>query len=488
MDPVTVTGLIRVYIVGDDAAADLALPARLPIRQLIPQIRAELDSGQTDDEDAELATTDTEPADGRPIRPYSLGPIVGTPFSPDATLESLGVVEGNSLRLRMLPPGPSAPPVVEDIADAAAIHSAAQFSKFQRRMLATAAQVTFIAVGVFIAGLAAYDWHREQLWWPVAILAAVALVFATATAISTRQGKTAIAGRLGVLTSLPLGLASATAISAAWPDSGATPAVFLATSLVLAWSVLIVVTTSQWVAVHTTIIVVSAIVLLAAALRGLIHLPYVALGSGVIALSLYVAHRAPIAAAISARYPLPNVPAPGERTPERPSRSALEALPRKVAVSHAYQNGYVAASVILAAVGSVLVLWLPDQPATISFIDTLAAWWLVTVTAIVNLLKARIWDSATAALWFVAAPLVTTVALAVSFTATGYRGAGMGAAGVLIALTILLIAAATIGGKDGTIPQRRYLDLLENFLLFTILPAVLWLTGIVSMLRNWGSI
>lgn len=480
MDPVTATGLVRVFVIGDDAAADLALPAKLPIRQLIRQIRTELDP----DRDIDAGNVDDDAAatdDDRPIRPYSLGPIVGTPFSPDATLESLGVVEGASLRLRMLPPGPAAPPVVEDIADAAAIHSAAQFSKFKRWMLVLAAQVTFLAVGVFITALATYDWHREHRWWPVIVLAGVTAVFVTATVISIRRGPTQLAGRLGVTTPVPLALALALALSTAWPEAGAAPAVFLAAAFVLAWSVLLIVITSQWVAVHATIITVSAVVLVAAAVRGLAHLPYVALGSGVIAIALYVAHRAPIASAVSARYPLPNVPAPGERTPDRPSRTALEALPRKVAVSHAYQSGYVAASVVLSVIGSVLVLWLPDRPA-------LAAWWLVVATAVANLLKARIWDSATAALWFVASPLVTTVALATSFTATGHRMAGLAAAGVLVVLTVLLIGAAAIGNKEGTLPQRRYLDLFENTLLFTILPTVLWLTGIVSMLRNWGSI
>ena len=50
MDPAAATGLLRVHIVGDSAAADLALPTTLQIRELIPRIRATLASGRDDDE------------------------------------------------------------------------------------------------------------------------------------------------------------------------------------------------------------------------------------------------------------------------------------------------------------------------------------------------------------------------------------------------------------------------------------------------------
>jgi len=114
MDPAAATGQIRVAIIGDGAAADIALPTTLAIRELIPRIRATLASGRDDDE---LPPEDA--SDG--LRPYSLAPLGGTPFSLDATLETLNINDGEQLILRKLPPGPAAPPVVEDIADASAI-------------------------------------------------------------------------------------------------------------------------------------------------------------------------------------------------------------------------------------------------------------------------------------------------------------------------------------------------------------------------------
>ena len=50
MDPAAATGQVRVAVIGDGRAADLALPTTLAIRELIPRIRATLASGRDDDE------------------------------------------------------------------------------------------------------------------------------------------------------------------------------------------------------------------------------------------------------------------------------------------------------------------------------------------------------------------------------------------------------------------------------------------------------
>jgi len=215
--------------------------------------------------------------------------------------------------------------------------------------------------------------------------------------------------------------------------------------------------------------------------RMLAHLPYLSLGCGVLAISLLVALNAPTASAVWARFPLPNVPAPGEPTPPPSSLTEIEDLPRKTAISASYQSGLIAASVILAVLGSVLVLWLPDAPP-------LLAWWLVIATITVTMLRMRIWDSAIPAMWFLATPFLTALALTISFTATGHLLAGLYAAAAVVGLTVVLLIVSVYKPRELTIPQRRYLDLFENALLITILPAMLWLVGLVSLIRNLGAI
>ena len=470
MDPAAATGQVRVAIIGDGAAADLALPTTLAIRELIPRIRATLASGRDDD-----PITPPSAADG--TRPYSLAPLGGTPFSLDATLETLSIDDGEQLILCKLPPGPAAPPVVEDIADASAIHSARQFQPFTHELLPIVAQVLVLIFGALVCALALDGWHRGFQWWAAGALGALAIVFMAATVLLRRRGAVTAAGRMGVATTVPLALA----LAAALPGDGAAPRVFLAAAGLVAWSLLLLAITSTWVATYTAIIAVSVTVAIAAGVRMFAHLPYLSLGCGVLAISLLIALNAPTASAVWARFPLPNVPAPGEPTPAPSSLAEIEDLPRKTATSASYQSGLISASVLLAVLGSVLVLWLPDAPP-------LLAWWLVLATITVTVMRMRIWDSAIPALWFLATPFLAALALTIAFTARGHLLAGIYAAAAVAGLTVLLLIASQLKPRDLSIPARRRLDLFENTLLVTILPAMLWLVGLVSLIRNRGAI
>lgn len=471
MDPAAATGLLRVHVVGDSAAADLALPVTLQIRELIPRIRDTLASGRDDDE------IETDNSNGNGLRPYSLAPLGGTPFSLDATLETLAIADGEQLILCKLPPGPAAPPVVEDIADASAIHSANQFKPFEHTMLAGLAQALVWILDALVCGLAIFGWSRGYNQWAAAALALPALVFAVATYLLQRRGHISAAGRMGIATTVPLALAGAASL----PGDGAAPRVFLAASLVVAWTLLLLVVTNSWVALHTATIAVGATVALAAGVRTLAHLPYLTLGCGLLAVSLLLASNAPSVSAVWARYPLPNVPAPGEPTPPPSTLAEIEALPRKTATSNSYQNGLIAAAVLLSVAGSAMVLWLPGAPGWL-------AWWLVATVMTVTVLRMRIWDAAIPALWFLAAPFLAAATLSVSFTATNHVVAGIISAATLAILTLLLLVASALKPRELTIPQRRWLDLFENTLLFTIPPAMLWLTGVISLIRNRGAL
>lgn len=488
MDPATSTGLVRVSIISDDGGADIALPIKLPIRQLIPQIQRTLAAGRdTPEENPDnqngQAPAEPDAADNAPIRPFSLAPIGGVPFSRNANLGALGVIDGELLMLQMLPPGPTAPPIVEDIADAAAIYSAKMFPQFSHAVhFRAAAQAAFVAVGEFATALGFYAWHATSTWWPKALLGVIALVFIGATFLTSRRSLTAVSGRLAVASYLPLTLA----LYAAIPSDAAAPRVFLAAAGVLAWGLILAAATSTYRAVHTALITLSSVVLLTAALRVVLHVPYVTLGCALVSFGLWASNRSPIISAAAAKFPLPNVPAVGEPVPPPPTRAELEALPGKVAASHAYQVGINAGSVLLTVIGSVLMLWLPDRP---SLVDWLLSLWVVAATSIITVLRIRIWDSAAVAMWFLSNPLLTAAALTVAFTATGHLlFAGVTAASVLAGITLMILAAATTHPQPLSILQRRALDFFENTLLFSLVPTVLWLTGLPSYIANLGSL
>ena len=114
--------IVRVAVLAaggpDDPAGgrvtDMALPTELPLREILPAVRRM--AVATDGDDTEV----------NPLAPLSLAPIGGAPFSLDATLNTVGVVDGDLLALQPVPAGPPAPRIVEDIGDAAVIFSAAR--------------------------------------------------------------------------------------------------------------------------------------------------------------------------------------------------------------------------------------------------------------------------------------------------------------------------------------------------------------------------
>lgn len=344
----TLTGLVRVLIIGESSAADLALPTSLPIRELIPRIRYALDTGRDDDATADDATD---------LRPHSLAPLGGAPFSLDATLDTVGVADGEQLLLRQLPEGPAAPPVIENIADAAAIHSERQFPVFEHRMLASSALVAALTVSAGVIALAVHSWLTEHRWWSVATLAATTAAFIITSAVLSRRDNPASA-HIALATVVPLWLTLATAI----PGDATAPRVFLATTGTVAWALVLSVLATRYLGAYTAIIGSGIPIALAAGARILGHFPHLTLGCGLVAASLIVALSAPTTATRWARFPLPTVPAPDEPVPAPPTLTEIEQLPRKAAASHAHQTGLIAASVLLLTAAAVLMLWLPDHP------------------------------------------------------------------------------------------------------------------------------
>jgi type VII secretion integral membrane protein EccD len=296
-----------------------------------------------------------------------------------------------------------------------------------------------------------------------------------ATVLARRAGRVVDAGRLGVASVVPLGLA----LAAALPGPAVAPRVVFAAAGMAAWALLLVVATNTKLAALTAVVAVAVPVGVTTAGRVIWHWPYLTMGCVLLAVSLLLAIQAPLMSPVFAKFPFFYVPAPGEESPPPLPLAQIQELPQRAMASQAYQAGLIAASVILAAVGSVLVLWLPDSPS-------LVAWWLVVVVGVVTLLRLRLFDAAAPALWFLASPLLTTAALAVSFAAAGHLVAAVWAGAALVGFGGLLVAAAVLKPRGMSIPRRGWLDAAESVLLWTIVPAMIWLFGVVSLIRNRG--
>ncbi|MGO8941144.1 MAG: type VII secretion integral membrane protein EccD, partial [Mycobacterium sp.] len=147
--PVTsgaVLPIVRVAILTDSRLTEMALPAELPLREILPAVQrlaAPATSNGNTDTDAGAASQ------------LSLAPIGGAPFSLDASLDTVGVVDGDLLALQPVPTGPAAPGIIEDIADAAMIFSTSRRKPWGTAHIRRGALAATIAVALVATGLGA---------------------------------------------------------------------------------------------------------------------------------------------------------------------------------------------------------------------------------------------------------------------------------------------------------------------------------------------
>src|SRR5947209_11904024 len=139
--------IVRVAILAESRLTEMALPTELPLREILPAVRRL--AAPRVDRGASNGDSPNAPTDIGATSQLSLAPIGGAPFSLDASLDTVGVVDGDLLALQPVPIGPAAPGIVEDVADAAMIFSTSRrkpwgTAHIQRGALAAAIVVTLL--------------------------------------------------------------------------------------------------------------------------------------------------------------------------------------------------------------------------------------------------------------------------------------------------------------------------------------------------------
>ncbi|GAB2997026.1 type VII secretion integral membrane protein EccD [Mycobacterium bourgelatii] len=467
----TVMPIVRVAILADSRLTEMALPAELPLREILPAVqRLVIPSGQDADAEADSAA---------PVQ-LSLAPIGGAPFSLDASLDTVGVVDGDLLALQPVPQGPAAPGIVEDIADAAMIFSTSRLNPWGTEHIQRGALVATIGVALVATGLGvAYRAATGALAGLLAV-AGIAVVVALAglviTARSARAGAALSIAALGPI---------AAALALAVPGEFGPAQVLLAAAGVSAWSLIVLLVPSaereRIVAFFTATAVVGAGVALAAGALLLWQFPISTIGSGLIVAALLVTIQAAQLSALWARFPLPVIPAPGDPTPSAPSLRVLEDLPRRVRISDAHQSGFIAAAVLLSALGSVAIALRPEAVSV-------AGWYVVAATAAAAVLRARVWDSAACKAWLLAQPFLVAGTLLVIYSATGRFTAAFGAA-LVLALLVLVWAVVALNPRIASpesysLPLRRLLGFLASGLDASLIPVMAYLVGLFAWVLN----
>lgn len=464
--------IVRVAILADSRLTEIALPAELPLREILPAVERlvvpTVQDGEADGADKDSVT---------PAR-LSLAPIGGAPFSLDASLDTVGVVDGDLLALQPIPAGSAAPGIVEDIADAAVIFSAARLkpwgiSHIQRGALAA-------VVGLVWAATALAVTHRVVTGALTGLIAVgVIAVLAALGGVAARSPR--VAGLFSVAALVPIAAALALAV----PGSFGAAQVTLGAAGVTAWSLINLILpqreSGRAISVFTATAVLGLGVLLAAGAELLWQLPLVSLGCVLIVVALLVTVEAAQLSAMWARFPLPVIPAPGDPTPSAPSLRVLQDLPRRVRISDAHQIGFIAGAVLLSTVGSVAIAL---HPQTLSG----WGWYVAAATAAAAALRARVWDSAACKAWLLAQPYLVSVALAVFYTATGHYLAALSALIVLTALVLTWVVVAlnpSIASPDSySLPVRRLLGFFASGIDASLIPVIAYLVGLFSWVLN----
>ncbi|MDX1885693.1 type VII secretion integral membrane protein EccD [Mycolicibacterium sp. 120270] len=464
----TVIPIVRVAVLaGSESDAggrltEMALPAELPLREIIPAV-------------ARFALPADEDGDA-PVR-RSLAPIGGAPFSLDATLDTVGVVDGDLLALQPLPAGPSSPPIVEDIADAAVIFSAARKRPWGIGQIRRAAAIAVIGLVLVCTGLAvAHHAATGQLAGLLTVSAvAAAAVLAT---LLTRARLPEFSVALSIAALVPVAAAFALAV----PGEFGSANVVLGAAGVTAFALISRIVSERAVAFFTATVVTGLGVLLAAGVATLWHIPVSSIGCGLIVVALLVTVQAAQLSALWARFPLPVIPAPGDPTPSAQPRSVLEDLPRRVRLSDSYQTGFIAAGVLLSILGSLLVVGLPSARPSVW------AWILVVAAAAGATLRARVWDTAACKAWLLSHTYLLTVALVVTFAVTGRYSSAWWALGVLAVLVAVWVVVALNPGvarpDSYSLPLRRLVGFAAAGIDASIIPVAAYLIGLFDLVLN----
>ncbi|ORB31563.1 type VII secretion integral membrane protein EccD [Mycolicibacterium parafortuitum] len=444
---------------------EVALPAQLPLREIIPAVQRI------------VAPSDETPGSAELL---SLAPIGGAPYSLDATLTTVGVVDGDLLALQPVPAGPPAPRIVEDIADAAMIFSAARERPWGTTHIQRGA--TLAVIGLILVATALAVAHRLVTDSIVGVFAVSGVAIAAVLgALLARSGSPRVATALAAA-ALP---SVAAAFALAVPGDFGAPSVLLGAAGVAAWSIISITVAERAIALFTTAAAAALGVLPAAAAATLWTLDLTSIGCVLILVALVITVQAAQFSAMCARLPVPVIPAPGDPTPSAPSLRVLEDLPRRIRAADSHQSGFIAAGVLLAVTGSVLVLWpvLTGDGGVSPW-----AWYLVAATAAAAALRARVWDSAACKAWLLGHSGLLTVVLLGLFAANGrYTSAwwALGALAVLTAAWAVVALNPRIGQPETySLPMRRIVGFVGSALDASVIPVMAYLVGVFAWVLN----
>jgi type VII secretion integral membrane protein EccD len=459
----------RVTVLAPGRRVDVALPVDVPLAELVPLV-LELLGG--------LERT------ARPD-PWTFTGTSGGPMPPGATLDELGVLDGELLRLGpSVPPPP--PPVFDDPADALAGLTTQAIRRVEPdRQRTTAIAVLGIALAAAVLLATAREVDPTTTAWGTVVLGGLGAVLALAWAAgrsASRDGGPSDAphGDDRLPTLVPALCAVLLAAAAGWaalpgpPDAARLllATVAAGTAAALGQVAVRVVAPALIAVLVVTVPTATATVV---GLRFGVPTPALAAVTGAVALS--TGPLLPRAVLRLAGLPRPLVPADAAGLVAADSAPDLlppDELTVRAARAHAHLTGLSGGCALTAAVAAPLAATAGGWTGPV----------LAVVLATVLVLRTRDFVDPTIARVHLAAGIAAGVAL------VGLAASATGGPGRLACALVLLGAAAAGAGAAGrreraTSPvARRAVDVIEGVLTATALPLALAAAGVFVMVRS----
>lgn len=444
----TPTAYRRLTVLAPRVQVDVALPVDVPVAELVPMV-------------LQLVG---EPVPGSPLRPWRLRGAAGGLLPPAATLDQLGVLDGELLRIDTDGTTP-APPVFDDPVDALA-SSIGMGGPAQRRCAAVLAVVTataaavLLAAGGVLAALAAGLLVAGALAWVARALPErpVGLVTAAAVLPVAAAAGWALAGAL--VPAAPTRVAAQVAVAALAAGVAAVAgqvALRVVAPALIAVAVAAVPTAGAALAVAWFGVAPGA----AAAAAG--------------ALALVVGPVLPRAALRLSGLPRPVVPADGAELTgsDMADDPPLEELAERADLARGYLAGLVGGCAVPAAAGSALAAAAGGWAGPV----------LAGVTAAVLALRARGFANAAPACTQLAAGAAGLVALGLLLARSYPSVAGPAVAAALLLAVGLVLGALHRSRPIGSPVTRRMIDFLEYGLTIAAVPLALAAMGLFTFVR-----
>lgn len=474
---------------------DLVLPAAVPMETYIDETVAVL-ADLLEDTPADILAGFDFGAQGvwtfaRPGSP---------PLKLDQSLDEAGVVDGSLLTLVSASRTERYRPLVEDVIDAIAVLD--ESPEFDRRALDRFIAVAIPVLSVPVTAVAMWAWWAtgRSLFWPLAI-GLVGIAVLTASFVAHRFYQNAHLSECLLLAGYPL-IAGAAAIAVPLPrgvTSLGAPQLAGAATAVLLLTLMTRGGPRQRHELGSFVVITIIAAIFAAIAFGYGYQHWVP--AGAIAFGLFIVTNAAKLTVAVARIALPPIPVPGETvdneelldpvaadqatSDETPTWQAIIAsvpasaarLTERSKLAKQLLIGYVTAGTLILAVGAIAVLVRGHF-----FIHSLVVAGLI---AVICGFRSRLYAERWCAWALLSAAVVIPTGLAVKLTLWYPHYAWMMLAIYVGGAVVALVIIGSMAQVRRVSPvMKRLLELLDGAMVASIIPLLLWITGVYDLVRN----